>query len=121
MRFPISPDDDEAPPATEPDPVIIAPLPDAPDLGPWEGRLQDDPPEEPLDLCLITSSASQNQDDRFILTVSSDETPKEVKQELVDQSITVPMTDVRSSTGATRQKWVEAAQKELDTLLTSKT
>eukprot|EP00971_Amphidinium_carterae_P039965 784656-Amphidinium_carterae.1 len=31
------------------------------------------------------------------------------------------MTDVRSSTGATREKWVEAAQKELDTLLTSKT
>eukprot|EP00971_Amphidinium_carterae_P251743 4998146-Amphidinium_carterae.1 len=31
------------------------------------------------------------------------------------------MTDVRASTGDTRQKWIEAAQKELDTLLTSKT
>eukprot|EP00971_Amphidinium_carterae_P308394 6128526-Amphidinium_carterae.1 len=57
--------------------------------GVWGKKLRDYVPPEPVDLdadTLVSPQQGQSQDDLFILTSSlEDGTPKEIKQELIDQ------------------------------------
>eukprot|EP00971_Amphidinium_carterae_P134800 2671392-Amphidinium_carterae.3 len=79
---------------------------------------------EPLELDHLHFDGLQQvvADDLFILSAStSEDTPKQIKTELVDQSITIPLTDIRASQGAIREKWIQASKKEIETLISSKT
>eukprot|EP00971_Amphidinium_carterae_P350929 6491813-Amphidinium_carterae.2 len=87
-------------------------------------RLREDVPMEPLELDHLDVDGLQQvvANDFFILSAStSEDTPKQIKEELVDQSITIPLTDIRASQGAIREKWIQASKKEIDTLISSKT
>eukprot|EP00971_Amphidinium_carterae_P252799 5019086-Amphidinium_carterae.1 len=123
--IPINLEDDEVEDRT-PETEMDIPVPHPEEgSGAWGGKLREDVPPAPIDLdadTLVSPPPPCSQDDLFILTSSVDDgTPKEIKQELIDQSLTVPLTDIRTSSGAEREKWVKASQKEIDTLISSKT
>eukprot|EP00971_Amphidinium_carterae_P195706 3883837-Amphidinium_carterae.1 len=73
-------------PETEMDDPVLHPEEDP---GAWGGKLREDVPPAPIDLdadTLMAPSPGTSQDDLFILTSSvEDGTPKEIKQELIDQ------------------------------------
>eukprot|EP00971_Amphidinium_carterae_P045874 902545-Amphidinium_carterae.1 len=114
-------EEDQLPEAEMDDPVLHPE--ESP--GAWGRPLRDHVPPGPIDLdadTLVSSPPGHQQDDLFILTSSlEDGTPKEIKQELIDQSLTVPLVDIRTSSGSEREKWIQASQKEIDTLISSKT
>eukprot|EP00971_Amphidinium_carterae_P104160 2062740-Amphidinium_carterae.1 len=123
--IPIVADDDEA---FAPEPAADVPVPHPEEEpGTWGGRLRDDRPPDAIDLdeddmTVAGVWTQRTPDDLFILTSSLDEnTPQEIRDEIIDQSLTVPMTDIKASSGAEREKWVAAAKKEIDTLIASKT
>eukprot|EP00971_Amphidinium_carterae_P251361 4989806-Amphidinium_carterae.1 len=121
---PVGPEDDDdwiAPPVEEdvpPDP------PASEEVGPWKARLREDVPVEPLELDHLDYVILNKvvEDDLFILSAANaEETPRQIKEELVDQSITTPLSDIRASQGPIREKWIQASQKEMDSLISSQT